>query len=337
MGIYALLLPGCLSFHAGPITGEPPHDQYTELRGTRLRFVDEGQGDAVVLLHGFASSLDTWDAVRPELRAGHRVLALDLKGFGFSGRPEGDYSPEEQARLVFALMDARGIERAALAAHSYGASVALAMALMAPERVTRLALYDGWVYESQLPSFFHLSRAAGVGEALFAAFYDQRPDERLELAFYNPDHVTEQLVEAVEASLARPGTRAAALAAVRGMHYARMQRRYGEVAVPTLLLWGREDRVSRLSVGERLAAQLPDAHLIIYPHCDHFPMIEAAHASTRDLLAFLDHTSDAAAESHRAAASVHAGGNGENAPLDADTETDAPQEWRPLAPGEVAP
>ena len=283
----AVLGSGCLHFHRGAMPGEPKDATYLELEGARVRYLDVGEGPAVVLVHGFASSLETWAAVIPELQKSHRVLALDLKGFGWTDRPEGDYSPEAEARLVRALMDARGVDKAAVVGHSWGASVALALALLAPERVTRLALYDAWVYEAQLPSFFHLARAPALGEVLFGLFYGVRSDERMAFAFYDPRFVTEQLVEDVEKSLQRPGTRAAALAAARGQRFAEVEDRYRDVTAPTLLLWGREDRTSPPSVGERLVRQLPKAKLVVYPRCGHFPMLEAARESTAELAAFL--------------------------------------------------
>jgi pimeloyl-ACP methyl ester carboxylesterase len=252
-----------------------------------VRYVDRGKGPAVVLLHGFASSLETWQDVMPALEARHRVIALDLKGFGWTDRPEGDYSPRAQAALVLTLMNELGVREASVVAHSWGASVALAMALMSPERVKKLALYDAWVYEEQLPSTFQYSREGGLGEALFSAFYAERPDEKISQAFYDERFVTEELVEDVERALERPGTTAAALAAVRGQRFEEMQPRYREVKQPALLLWGREDRVATLAVGEKLSNDLPNARLVVYPRCGHFPMIEARSASNRDLATFL--------------------------------------------------
>ncbi|GAB4206155.1 MAG: alpha/beta hydrolase [Sandaracinaceae bacterium] len=283
-------LGGCVSFHTGPMPGEPRDASFVELRGARVRFRDEGPTDApaVVMIHGFASSLETWAAVAPTLRDRYRVLSLDLKGFGWTDRPEGDYSPEAQARLVLALMDARGVQSAAVVAHSYGSSVALQMALLRPERVTRIALYDAWVYSAQLPVFFHMARAEGVGEAMFATWYGERTEDRLALAFYDQRHVTMELVDDVERALRRPGTYAAALASVRAMHFERIEGRYRDVRVPVLLQWGREDRVTPLSVGERLLRDLPDAELVVHPRCGHFPMIEAVAASNARLAEFLD-------------------------------------------------
>jgi pimeloyl-ACP methyl ester carboxylesterase len=286
----AALLCGCApSFYAGVPPGAPKDALYADVGGVRLRFVEMGDGPPVVLLHGFASALETWHGVMQELAKKHRVLALDLKGFGWSSRPEGDYSPRAEAELVLALMDQRNIRQAAVVAHSWGSSVALAMAAAAPERVTRLALYDAWVYEEQLPTTFLWARAPGVGEALFDLFYAERPDDKIALAFYDPGKfVTERFVEEVERALDRPGTTAAALAAVRGQRFSEMQARYAAVRQPVLLLWGREDAVTLLPFGERLARELPHAHLVVYPRCGHFPMIEAAGPSTEELAKFLD-------------------------------------------------
>ena len=282
----ALACTGCVTFHYGALPDEPKDATFIEIDGTRVHYRDQGKGPAVVMLHGFAASLETWTPVIPALE-GRRVLTLDLKGFGWSERPKGDYSPKAQADLVWGLMKARGIEKAAVVAHSWGSSVALQLALDHPEAVERIALYDAWVYESQLPTTFHFARASGVGEVLYAWIYKERTEEKLAFAFYDPEVITQDLVDSVDRQMSRPGTTAAALAAVRGQRYEEVEARYSEVKVPVLLLWGREDRVTTLSVGERLSKQLPKSRLVVYPQCGHFPMIEAFPASTADLARFL--------------------------------------------------
>lgn len=281
------LLAGCPAFHQGPMPGEPDDATWMQVGEARVRYLDTGgDGPAVVLLHGFASSLDAWDGLVPKLKTAHRVVACDLKGFGWTDRPPGDYSPQAQADLVFALLDRLGVGRAALAGHSWGASVALAMALSRPERVTRLALYDAWVYEEQLPTTFLWARTPVVGEALFSLFYPERRDDKLSLAFYDERLVTEDLIEAVDRAFERPGTVRAALEAVRGQRYAEAQDRYGEVRQPVLLLWGEEDVVSPPWVGQRLSNTLPDARLRVFPRCGHLPMVEAAAPSDAAVVAF---------------------------------------------------
>jgi pimeloyl-ACP methyl ester carboxylesterase len=312
------LASGCLAFHTGAMTGEPENATFATIDGVRVRYVDRGEGPAVVLVHGFASSLETWDAVIPLLvESGHRVIALDLRGFGWTDRPPGDYSSEAQARLVLALLDQLGVAHAAVVGHSYGGGVTLRLALIAPERVDRIALYDAWAYSGQLPAFFHVARADGLGEAMFATWYGERTEDRMALAFYDQRYVTIELIDAVEASLRRPGTYAAALAAVRAMHYEAVEDTYRTIEQPTLLLWGREDRVTPIEIGERLSRELPGARLVVYPGCGHFPMIEHARQSTAELVRFLD-------EGRVAAAAPTSGGE---APAVATDETVSEPWW----------
>lgn len=287
--LLALTASGCVHFHSGPMPGEPKDATFLSVEGARVRYVDVGEGPTVVLLHGFASSIENWVTVMPKLVKQHRIIAIDMKGFGWTDRPVGDYSPKAQAQLLQAVLTERGVTGPiALVAHSYGSSVALAFALEYPRQVQRIALYDAWVYEEQLPSMFHMARAQGIGELLYGLFYSERYEERLTLGFYNPDFVTQQLVDDVEKAFERPGTRYGALEAVRGMRFDEMSDRYRTITAPTLLLWGREDIVTPVSIGEKLVRALPNAKLNVYPRCGHFPMIEAASESTRDLQAFLE-------------------------------------------------
>ena len=292
MVVACLCASGCLPFHAGALPDVPKKDAFGEahyktIQGTRVHYIDVGEGPPVVLRARVRFVAHAWKGVIGALRKDHRVIALDLKGFGWTDRPEGDYSPPAQAKLVFGLLDALGVDHSSIVAHSWGSSVALQMALDAPKRVDRIVLYDAWVYEEQLPTLFIWARADGIGEALFSMFYDQRTDDKIALAFYDRKNVTEEVVEGVEQNLERPGATAAALAAVRGQRYAEVSKKYATIDKPVLLLWGREDKITLLEYGERLSKDLPRAKLIVYPQCGHFPMVEAKAPSTRETVEFL--------------------------------------------------
>lgn len=285
--LVALAAAGCPGFHAGVPAGAPADATFVEVDGVPMRYIDVGEGPAVVLIHGYSSSLDIWRRVVPRLAKRHRVIAVDLKGFGWSGRPAGDYSPAAHARMVWNLLDQRGVKEAAVVGHSWGSSVALAMVLDAPERVRRVALYSAYVYEDQVPSFFLWARKSGIGEVLFGLYYRERVEDRVPLAYYDQSWVTQERVEHVERELNRTGAVAAALASARGQRYTEMQTRYASIDQPVLLLWGRQDQVTPLLYGERLALDLPNATLEVVDRCGHIPMVEAEHATTRALAEFL--------------------------------------------------
>lgn len=295
LAVTTLAAAGCPAFHAQPLPGEPPGGSYAELLDTHVHYrvtpaaPGAPERGVVVLVHGFGATLNEWATVVPALTAaGWRTIALDLRGHGWSSRPDGDYTLDGQARLVLALLDRLGVDRFALVGHSWGSAVSVDIAAHAPDRVQRLALYNGMFFAAQEPLVFAWSRVPGLGEIIFDVFYPERTDEKLAFAFFDPKpYVTEALVAGTEALLDRPGTSAAALATIRDLDLEALEPTYPQLDRPVLLLWGREDEVTPLEWGERLVNRLPNARLVVFPRCGHLPMVEAAIPSTRELLEFL--------------------------------------------------
>ena len=282
-----LLAAGCPRFHGGALPGAPADAKFVDVDGIHVRYREAGSGPAVVLIHGFSASSDSWLSVIPAVAKGHRAIAIDLKGFGWTSRPDGDYSPAAQAKLAWGVLDKLGVTDVAIVGHSWGSSVALEMAVAHQDRVRRVALYDAYVYDDQVPSFFRWAENGGIGELLFGLFYTERMEDRVPLAFFDDRWVTQARVDHVEHELEREGTTAAALAAARQHHFGALHTALRGFKRPVLLLWGENDEVTPLRFGQRLATELADASLIVYPRCGHLPMVEAHNPSTRDLVAFL--------------------------------------------------
>ncbi len=274
--LWCACVTGCVSFQTGPSMAIAQAER-VELPGRgRLRVIDRNPTaeEAVLLVHGYGASSASWAPIVPALAKRYRVLAVDLPGFGKSDRRPGDYSPEALADVLAEVLDRKGIAKAHVLGHSWGSSVVLAFARRHPDRLAKLAVISGWVYDEQLLPIMRWARVRGVGEALYALFYRQMIGERLYLNFYDPSLVTQETVEAVEDQMALEGAVAAALAAARGMRFADHEAEYKTIGDETLLVWGREDRVSRVAFGERLARDLPHAHLVVLPRCGHVPMWE---------------------------------------------------------------
>src|SRR2546426_12476077 len=115
--------------------------QLIDVGGVRVHYIERGTGPAIVMVHGFGGHTFSFRKLMPDLAREHRVVALDLKGFGYSERPKnGDYSLGAQARLVLGAMDALGTSTATLIGHSMGGEVVMRVANLAPDRVERLIL-----------------------------------------------------------------------------------------------------------------------------------------------------------------------------------------------------
>ena len=288
-----MLLSGCLKWQETSFdySGEGVRS-IALLDGLEVHYALEGpvDGPPVVLVHGFGSQLGCWNPLVPALSREHRVLRMDLTGFGRSSRYEGgDYSREGLASLVLQMMDHVAMERAVLVGHSMGTAVVLTAALQAPERVDRLVLAAPWIYEDQVPWGLRDARQPGLGELIFGVWFTEHLDWRFRLSFHDPDtFVSEEMLELARRDLKRPGTRAAALEVIRQMELPALERRIPEVEPPTLVIACDQDVVARTAYAERLSSELPRATLVRLAECGHFPMIERMAAFNELVLSQLE-------------------------------------------------
>lgn len=125
----------------------PPavESRFTEVNGIRMHYLVAGEGEPVVLLHGFAQTSHMWLPLIEELAQTHLVIAPDLRGFGESDKPATGYRKVEMAEDVHALTASLGLDRVAVAGHDIGLMVAYALAAQHPDEVTRIALLDAFL------------------------------------------------------------------------------------------------------------------------------------------------------------------------------------------------
>lgn len=127
----------------------PPVGEFVDVDGVRLHYLEAGEGPVILLLHGNGAMIEDWLAsgVFDALSTNHRVIAFDRPGFGHSDRPRSTvWSAPAQAKLIAQALDVLGIEKPLVVGHSWGASVALAMAVQAPERLAGVTVVSGYYY-----------------------------------------------------------------------------------------------------------------------------------------------------------------------------------------------
>lgn len=254
-----------------------------------ISYIDQGDGQPVVLLHGIPVWGYLWRDVLPFLTPQHRVLVPDLQGFGFSDKRDCfDRSIGCQAEMIDRWMEKLGIERAAVVGHDIGGGVALRLATLFPHRVERLCVvntvcYDSWPIEAML-QFGHpsanqtLSASTAVTllrQALKQGFADTPADGVLE-GLLAPCRT-----EVGKLSMIR---NAAALNTNLTTEITRLLPR---IDVPTLILWGEDDMFQLVKYGERLARDIPGAQLVRVANARHFAMFDRPDVVGAHLQAFL--------------------------------------------------
>lgn len=116
-----------------------------DINGLRIHYLDAGDGDLVVLLHGFAQTSHMWRPLMEQLAANHRVVAIDLRGAGGSAKPETGYDKKTMAEDIYALVRSLGYEQATIVGHDIGLMVAYAYAAQHPDAVDRIVLMDAFL------------------------------------------------------------------------------------------------------------------------------------------------------------------------------------------------
>ncbi len=254
-----------------------------------ISYIDEGAGDPVVLLHGIPTWGYLWHEIIPQLSKTHRVLVPDLPGFGFSDKSDRfDRSIAHQAEWIDQWLQQLGIERAAIVAHDIGGGVALRLATLFPDRVTRLCVmnivcYDSWPIELMLQfghpeAYRKMSAATAITtlkQALKMGFATSPGDDLLEalLAPYQ--------TEVGKLSLIRNA------AALNTNLTTEITHLLPKIGVPVLILWGEDDKFQLVKYAERLAGDIPGARLTRIKDARHFLMFDQAAQVASSLSAFI--------------------------------------------------
>ena len=248
-----------------------------------------GTGETVVYVHGFLSSSATWKKTLPIAAPERPEIAVDLPGAGFSDRPwPFDYTVPAQAIRLWRYLDARGVARVVLVGNSLGGAVAMFAAAQAPERTAALVLVDSASPRVHVPWPFRILRTPVAGELELELFCRPVMREALKRRVYaRPERVTEAVVADWWDPIPVPGTRRAALAGLRtsARGYEDLAKR---LTMPTLVVWGREDRMLPSSEGLRLSEEIANAKLVVLPDAGHVPQEETPREFAETLGTFLE-------------------------------------------------
>ncbi len=262
--------------------------EFVDLTGRRLYYYaagTRGAGEPVIFVHGFPSSSHLWQDVVREMPGGHRLVVLDLLGFGRSDRPlfrdRGELSVVAHAGRVRELMVELRIDAACLVGHGMGGAVAQCFALTWPERVSRLCLVNSVAFDrwprgaARLPRA--LCAAPAIARALGAPLLAGLVHGSLLRGFADRErgrHALDLYLRAFTGSL---GVEAlvAQLRAMRDAYVPPLGARLGELRQPTAIVWGERDPFLSCELGERLRSAIPGATLDVIPGARHFSPVDA--------------------------------------------------------------
>lgn len=257
-------------------------EKYVDVNGWRTRYASAGeQGPAVILLHGLGASLESWYFNVDALGQEFRVFAPDIVYFGKSAKPDREPQHEDFVHFVFHFMDTFGLERAVLVGNSMGGAIASKAAMLHPERVAGLVLVNSAGYGRELAWWLRLRtlvdiRPSGTPPAwltrlgLRAIFEDPAriSDEVLELLMgVEQDEESMRTARRVlNIGVDWRGLKPALLEQIRDAAH--------EIRVPTLIVWGKQDRVLPIQHAFTAKKRIPNARIHLFERCGHTPQLE---------------------------------------------------------------
>lgn len=257
--------------------------KYIMLSGYKHRYIDEGDGASVIfLVHGFSSSLDIFYRVVPLFAKRHRVLALDLLGFGKTDKPTNvRYSLDLYARLMKEFLEKTTSPSDSIygVGHSMGAKYLVAMSVYYPNMFKKLILAnsDGFLY---LPPFIMMASSFLLKPILYKLV--SKPafvKKTMKSVYYDPTHITEEHLNQNLEMVKSKENFDAIMSLNRDFKHLDLKRmkvraRLKEMKTPTLVIWGANDKFIPVKYAKVIHKEIPNSRLYFISECGHVPMVE---------------------------------------------------------------
>ncbi len=271
----------------------PPTGRFIKVDGVRLHYKEYGGGEPLVLLHGNGAMIEDFETsglIAKASRA-YRVIAFDRPGFGHSERPPGTlWTPAAQAELIHHALERMGVSRALALGHSFGALVALELALRHPESVSGLVLVSGYYYPTARADVAALSNPAlfspaiaGLGDVLshtITPFLGRALWPSIMGKLFEPARMPAKFEAFPKEMALRPSqVRAGAQDAASMIPAARAAcHHYSELDMPVVIIAGAQDKVVDCDLqSARLHEDIADSVLHLVPHAGHMVHQTATH------------------------------------------------------------
>jgi pimeloyl-ACP methyl ester carboxylesterase len=272
----------------------PAPSTFIEVDGMKVHVRDEGRRDdpsPILLLHGAPSSLHTWDGWAAHLRKEHRVIRVDLPGFGLTGpNPAHRYDIGFYTGFVADLMRALKVQRVVLVGNSFGGYVAWKTAVDYPDRVSKLVLIDAAGYTNtptSVPLALRLTRMPALAPLLKHVLTRNTVASSVRYVYGDPTKVTPELVERYYDLTLRAGNREALGERARQVPLGEYEAQIKRVDRPTLIMWGLKDRLIPVDHAVKFHHDIANSRVITFDMLGHVPHEEDPEATVKAVESFL--------------------------------------------------
>ncbi len=255
-----------------------------------------GEGKPLLCIHGFGASLYSWRNFIGPLSKDNQLILIDLKGCGKSPKPnDTKYSTQDHAELIQQLILKYDLKNLTLVGNSFGGGLSLLLAIILMEtgelaRLRSIILIDAGAYKEYIPFYLRLLSVPILNLPAYLLPSRLIAERVLRIAYFDPNKITEEQIAAYAAPLSERGARHALLQTAQQLvppNFDELVAKYKDIKVPTLIIWGRQDKLIPLKVGELLDRDIPNSTLKVIEECGHAPQDEKPEETIALLLSFL--------------------------------------------------
>ena len=264
--------------------------QWMDIDGLQVHYKKEGQGPAVVLIHGTGASLHTWDGWTEVLSDSFTVYRMDIPAFGLTGPAlDVDYTIDAYVDFIKAFVTNHGIDSFSIAGNSLGGHIAWAYTVMHPDEVEKLILLDaaGYPHEGASTALAFKIANNPILSPMMKHITPKSFIKKNMIQVYGDDSkISDELVTRYHDMTLRTGNRQAFIDRVH-THHEDISERIKEIECPTLIMWGTEDIWVNPEDAKQFDRDIKNSKLIMYDGVGHVPMEEAPEVTVGDVVAFL--------------------------------------------------
>jgi pimeloyl-ACP methyl ester carboxylesterase len=252
----------------------------------------------LLFLHGFGENRYTWRFLVPKLAMKYHLVLVDLKGFGDSPKTKDDYySVYDQALIVNQFIEEKKLKNITLVGRSFGGGVALVLALLQEDkliekRIDKMILIDTMSYNQNLPSMLEELRTPIIGFlGIHLLSNKYMAEEAYKYAFYNNKLIPKESIEYSSIYLSFPHAKYAYLKTVNQLipeDIEEVEKRFSEITLPTLILWGKEDVAVRVDKAYRLYREIPNSSIKVFKHAGHMLQEEIPNRVNDAIIKFME-------------------------------------------------
>lgn len=274
--------------------------EFITLGGHQTHYIEKGESrngePPVILIHGFFYDSYMWNENIDAIAEHRKVYAIDLWGFGYSTRTPLDYGYELYAEQILRFMDVLGIQKATLVGQSMGGGTSILFALQNKERIEKLVLVDAAGLPNKLPPASKLVNMPGVGKFLMGLKTNSLRKKSLgDFFVFNKHLITDEYFENVTRFHKIAGTTDVLIGIQRREFFDKLSdeiHHLGDYYLPTLVVWGRQDRGVPFTRGEEMSKILAGSKLLLLENAGHVPNYDQAVKFNNALIEFLNEDKD---------------------------------------------